>query len=424
MKIKRCEIVSNLADKDGNILFDMDNMKLVLETKKCIKDYSYIVHDKDVYTQEDEERNQEHKADTLKPAHVHLLLRFQDNQPQDTKYVAKWFKVAENFVNKIKGKWEDALLYQTHANAPSKYQYSNDEIVCNFDYEKVIAKYNDKKEDPLLEAINGILDGSIREYNKTIEIDQRLLVQYSKKINDAFKVRQEHLQATMQGRNMNVVFITGNAGAGKTTLAKRIAQEKGLAYFMSSGSNDILDGYMQQPCIILDDMRPSVLGLSDLLKLLDNFNATSVKSRYKNKYVNADLVIITTVLNIDTFYENVFAEHNEPVNQLKRRCGTYIRMDRESIYISVWDNRTMRYTNTVAYKNNLLQEYIPKQKQTEETVKENVTALMPFLELEESENTEESNFPPQQEKTQNKDITDAGITDTFFNKLFPNGRRV
>jgi len=382
--VKRCEIVTNLM-KDDEQLFDLEKMKLILASKKCIKDYSYIIHDKDVYTSLDEERNPEHKEGTLKPSHIHLLLRFQDNQPQDMKYIAKWFGVAENFVQKIRGKWEDAVMYQTHLNSPDKYQYSVDEVHCNFDYMAVVEGYEQKKKNPLAEAIEGILSGRIREYNKTLEIDNMLLVYYSQKINEAFKVRSEHLLATAQDRQTECIFICGCSGSGKTTLAKNIAKAKGLAYFMSSGSNDILDGYAQQPCIILDDVRPSVLGLSDLLKLLDNFNVSSVKSRYKNKYVNCDLIIITTVLNIDTFYENVFSEQKEPITQLKRRCGTYIRMDREAINISVWDNKTMRYSNEVEYKNNLLQEYLPEEQKTTDDVITHVSSLIPFLELEETD---------------------------------------
>ena len=96
MNMKRCEIVSHLKDNDGNTLFDIDNMKLILVSKKCIKDYCYIIHDKDTYTDKDEEANTEHKVGELKPAHIHLLIRFLDNQPQDSKYIAKWFNISFN----------------------------------------------------------------------------------------------------------------------------------------------------------------------------------------------------------------------------------------------------------------------------------------------------------------------------------------
>ena len=172
---------------------------------------------------------------------------------------------------------------------------------------------------------------------------------------------------------------------GKTTLAKKIAQSKGCSYFVSSGSNDVMDGYGQEDCLILDDVRPSCMGLSDLLKMLDPYTASSVKSRYKNKYLNCRLIILTTVLNIDEFYSNVFAEQKEPVTQLKRRCRTYIKMYRDIILVSVWDDKTMSYVNPVAYKNNVLNEYIPEKKKDKQDIREHVQELMPFLELSDNE---------------------------------------
>lgn len=382
MNMKRCEIVSRLKNSDNDTIFDIENMKLILASKKCIKEYSYIIHDKDVYTKDDEEKEPEHKQGTLKPVHIHLLLRFQDNQPQDSVYIAKWFCIPENFVSRIHGKWESALQYQCHINAPEKYQYAVEDVVCNFDYLASIEKA--KKENPIDDIVKRILSGEIREYNKTIEIDNMFLVKFSKRINEAFKVRQEHLEATAKDRNTEVIFITGRSGSGKTTLAKKIATEKGLEFHICSSSNDIMDGYKQQPVLILDDLRPSCMGLSDLLKMLDNFNVSSIKSRYKNKFLCCDIIIITTVLNIDKFYENVFEHEKEPVTQLKRRCGTYVRMDREIINISQWDNKTMRYTNEIEYQNNLLTDFIPDKKKSEDDVKEHVSSLMPFLELSDS----------------------------------------
>ena len=47
--------------------------------------------------------------------------------------------------------------------------------------------------------------------------------------------------------------------------------------------------------LILDDLRPSCIGLSDLLKMLDNHTSSSVKSRYYNKVLECKLIIITSI---------------------------------------------------------------------------------------------------------------------------------
>ena len=386
--IRRCEIVSRL-EKDGTVLFDMDNMKEVLK-KDCIRDFSYIIHDKDRYSKAEEKRNPEHKQGELKPPHIHLLLRFENNQPQKLDCVAKWFNIAPNFIGKIKSSWEDANLYLIHINKVDKYQYSVDEVTCNFDYQELLE--DAEKGDKITKIIQRILDGEIREYNKTLEIDNMLLVNYSRKIAEAFKVRSEYLQATQKDRNTECIYITGGSGTGKTSLAKEIAKSKGYSFYVSSGSNDVLDSYSQEDCLILDDVRPSCMGLSDLLKMLDPHTASSVKSRYKNKYLNCRLVILTTVLNIDAFYKNVFAEQDEPVTQLKRRCQTYIKMYPDTILISVWDDKTMRYINPVSYKNPVLNQYIPEKSKEKKDIREHVEELMPFLELSDNEKIETDTF--------------------------------
>lgn len=374
MSTRICEIVTNLKDSDGKDLINLGRMNKVLQSKTCILRYAYIIHDKDTYTVDDEEKNNLHKAGSLKAAHIHLLLKF--HCPQQYNFIAQWFGVSENYVQKVKSE-AAATAYLIHANAPEKYQYSLNEVTANFDISATIQKVNTQKN--LNVILDKITKGIICEYNKTLEIDHLLLVNESRRINEAFRVRAEHLLATQKDRTTECIFITGTSGAGKTTLAKKIAQEKHLAYYISSGSNDILDGYMQQPVLILDDMRPSALGLSDLLKMLDNNTASSVKSRYKNKVLYCQLIIITTVLDIDTFYTNVFQNDNEPITQLKRRCGTYIRMDHHSINVSVWDSYTGDYTQSITYDNNITSTYKPDHAKTFEDITNSISYLMPFL---------------------------------------------
>lgn len=385
ISVQHCEIVSNIYKEDGSCYWTPESIAQVLIAKKdCIEKYSYIVHDKDTYTEEDEKKNPSHKCGMLKPPHIHLLLRFHRDQIQNTYYIAKWFSLPNNFVSRIKSKWNDAIKYQLHLNAPTKYQYSFEEVFSNFDFNKAIEKIekNEQKKNEI-EIVNEllvqILNGTIREYNKTVEIDNLLLVKYASKFREAFKVRLEYLQATVKERHLECIFITGCSGSGKTTLAKEIAKSRNLDFFVSSGSNDVLDGYKQEPVIILDDIRPSAMGLSDFLKFLDNHTASTVKSRYTNKYIHAELIILTTVLDMNTFFSNVFTEGNEPITQLRRRCGTYIKMDLKHIDISIWDDAISSYTNHVTYENHLVKTYVSQTQKTATDVYARVESWMPFL---------------------------------------------
>ena len=397
----------------------MDKLSEILEAKShVIKNYAYIIHDKDLYTKADESSNPKHKAGEFKPAHIHLVLKFERSQPQKTKYICKWFNLAENFVSKINGSFEDAVLYLAHINAPDKAQYDVKNITANFDIQTVIDNADSK--DKLSNIVDRILSGEIREYNKTTEIDTKLLVYPDslRVIENAFKVRAEYLQNTQSERKTTCIYICGQAGAGKTTLAKKIADSHDMDYYISSGSNDILDGYCQQPCLILDDIRPSALGLSDLLKLLDPHTACSIKSRYKNKYVNCSLIILTSVLKIDEFYHNVFEHEDEPINQLKRRCKFYIKMDYDFIKIREWNDFSMEYGKERVYINDILLPFLLNNNSIDNN--NTIEDVFPFLSGNELEpNSKSKEFVKEGDSTNdkyNQIVSDEEFERSFYSK--------
>lgn len=417
--VRACEIVSRLNNDDGEVLFDMDKLSEILKAKShVINNYAYIIHDKDLYTKADESRNPKHKAGEFKPAHIHLVLKFERSQPQKTKYICKWFNLAENFVSKINGTFDDAILYLAHLNAPDKAQYDVKDITANFDIQEAVDNANSK--DKLGDIIDRILTGEIREYNKTTKIDTRLLVYPDslRLIENAFKVRAEYLLSTQSERNTTCIYICGQAGAGKTTLAKKIADTHNMDYFVSSGSNDVLDGYCQQPCLILDDIRPSALGLSDLLKLLDPHTACSIKSRYKNKYVNCSLIILTSVLKIDEFYHNVFEHEDEPINQLKRRCKFYIKMDYDFIKIREWNDFSMEYGKERVYINDILLPFLLNNNSIDNN--NTIEDVFPFLSGNELEpNSKSKEFVKEGDSTNdkyNQIVSDEEFERSFYSK--------
>lgn len=332
MKLRNCEIVQQL--KYLNIKKVEEVLKEKCGQGKAIKDYAYIVHNKDV------DENNKPKSD-----HIHIALRL--NNPYEVKQIASWFSVKEQYVCRIKGRWSDMLKYLTHDNAEGKHQYADDEVVSNYDWQDVrdSGSSDSRKND----IITKIVEGEIREYNYFNYIDVVEYDKYKKSIDNAFKYRIDKIKGS--DRVMECVFISGDSGSGKTTYAKEFAKEQGMSVYVSSGSNDVLDDYKGQDCIILDDLRPSTMGLSDLLKMLDNNTASSVKSRYKNKVLECKLIIITTILDIDTFFKNVFSEEKETSVQLKRRCKTKVRMDRDNMYMSFWLEKSKRYCNEIVSPN-------------------------------------------------------------------------
>ena len=88
------------------IVTDQDKLKVDIQATcmkyKTIKQWAYILHDKD---------------DTR--AHYHIYLNFNPSSA-DTKMVASWFDIPENFIEKVKGRKTDMLLYLTHGNESQK----------------------------------------------------------------------------------------------------------------------------------------------------------------------------------------------------------------------------------------------------------------------------------------------------------------
>ena len=115
MFLKQMEIV---VDEDK---IHVDIQKTLME-RKTIKKWAYILHDKD---------------DTR--PHYHIYLNF-GRSGVNSKDVAEWFDIPENFIEKFKGRNTDMLLYLTHGNdsQQNKHQYSPTEVFANFDFETEI----------------------------------------------------------------------------------------------------------------------------------------------------------------------------------------------------------------------------------------------------------------------------------------------
>lgn len=376
--IRSCEVVSHLLHPDTNDeIINLEKLDSMLSERSCIKDYAYIIHDQDRYTENDELHNSKHVAGSLKPAHIHLIMRFQENQPQKLECVAGWFGLGSNFISKIKGSWNDACVYLIHRNAPEKYQYSPDSVFSNFSYEAFINNYQSKAQ--LTDIIQQIVDGEIQPFDYTQKIDRVFITKHFREITDAFKVRAEYLALTETERNTDVIFISGVSECGKTTLAKKIARTQGMPYYVTSGSKNPMDEYRQQPCIIADEMRPEVMATSDLLKFLDNNTASAVGARYKNKYINCKLIILTTPFSMESYFGKLVNNHYEPLIQLQRRCKTYIQMDFEEISVAIWDQQSHRYTHAFVYENDLLDGLIPETPISDKDIENRVEKFMPFL---------------------------------------------
>lgn len=311
----------------------------------AIKDYAYTLHDKDI-----------NEDGSLKPAHYHIMMRLK--HVYDSKYVCQWFGLGEQCVEKVKGRWSDALKYLIHENALDKFQYNINEVKTNFNFEE---EKNIDSKVRLNEISEKIISGEIRRWNYLDCIKVSELQKWDRKIQIAFKYFDDSFNRGGD-RQMDVVFIQGEPGIGKTTFAKEYAKKHCNSYFVSSGSNDPFDGYKSEDAVILDDVKPNDFRISDLLKITDNHTASTVKSRYFNKRLYCELMIITSVVDIHTFYNQTENREIGLEQQLMRRCQRMFVMKEHCFELYYYDKKKKRHILRQTVKGNPIAEKVKLQK--------------------------------------------------------------
>ena len=221
---RTCELT-----QDCSYGWTVENVQKFLEWDS-VKDYAYIVHDKDK------------KEDmTDREPHIHVMLRFK--YPVSTSAllahcVASGLPsecITENRIQKMKS-WSGALNYLTHRDEhkPWKFVYDKTDVKSNFDWEldaesahqKKILRATDARAKEIVEAIDS---GEIKEYNLHDKLTAWEEVQYSSQIKKAFS-RCRDIKKMKGERKMNVMFIYGKSGVGKDTFAVEWCRERGYVY--------------------------------------------------------------------------------------------------------------------------------------------------------------------------------------------------
>lgn len=310
-----------------------------------IKKWAYCIHDKDTY-----------EDGTPKKEHLHIMMKF--NSDQTPENISKWFNDEPNRVEKNKHQfnaYENMCSYLVHETPceDGKYHYPDEEVKANFNFHEFmeivrgnVSKRLERKkyrEHPLKDVLLKIADNEIPRLKLDDMVNTMDRIRYSKDIEQAYKIRDERL-ARMTDRELQVLYFYGMSGTGKTTYAKLIGKQQGYSVFVSGSSNDPLQGYMGQECVVIDDIRGSDWKINDLLKLLDNNTNSLAKSRYSNKLMNdCKMMILTSVQDIEELYNNLNERDKEPIRQLMRRCPVKYHFTPDTVTGYQYNEKMGRY---------------------------------------------------------------------------------
>ena len=336
MKLKQYEVTTRIE-------FLTEPIGDILRRYRTIKKYAYILHDKD--------------PDTA--PHYHIYLNF-GSSGVDSKIVAQWFGLQESQVNKIQGRATDMLQYLTHSNESqkNKYQYSPSEVIANFDFEEEI------KRSKILGNFKEYSYAQQLEYIDSLPVAEKVTA--FNKLKKLWELRCEVLMLNPE-RDIEVIFLCGKAGTGKTYHAKEFAKSRGMDVYISSSNNDPLQDYRGQRCVVFDDARDTTFDFDTYLKFLDNNTASSVQSKYHNKVLMCNLIIITSSVPLSYWFRNMIFNKSEDLKQFYRRISAYVEITQSEvcIYDNI-DDRGRPSGFPVVYKNKVATlQAQPKKKKTD-----------------------------------------------------------
>lgn len=351
----------------------VENLAGLLDSRP-VKRWAYLIHDKD-----------QHPDGSPKDPHIHVMMELRSDNKYET--VAKWFNDEPEHIEKAKdprNPYESMCSYLIHdipvPTPPGNHHYDPEEVTANFNFPEFIAKVRAgvetskqirSKKHPIQDVLEAIANNEIPR----IKIDDHLSsmdqIRFARDIEQAYKIRDRRI-AKENDRDMNVVYMSGPSGTGKTTYAKMFAKKFGYDVFVSGSSNDPLEGYQGQEAIILDDIRGSDWKINDLLKLLDNNTNSLAKSRYSNKLLNdCKMMILTSVQSIEDLYSGLREHDSEPIEQLKRRCSTLITFtddDRISFHAYRSDLGDYETVSTMPNPIHMLRAFVQNKSQVKEFV--------------------------------------------------------
>lgn len=282
--------------------------------RKGIKQYAYVLHDKDAYSEADEEADPNHRQEEVKPPHWHIVI--QCGYTMEIGVIAKWLGIAENFVDIPKGagagKFLDCVEYLTHERAEQqalgKHRYDDSEIIANFDFRAKLDKRNlnkaiygkdlDEKDQMRYDVLYG--GKTLRQCMKQ---DPLLYMEDFEKLQ---KLRLQYISMQRPPKTRLNYYICGKGGVGKGLMSRAIArtfypqyEDDEDIFFEVGAKGAAFEGYDGQPVIIWNDRRAF-----DLLQELNGrgnvfnvFDTHPTKQKQNIKFSSINLCNTVNIVN-------------------------------------------------------------------------------------------------------------------------------
>lgn len=391
--MRTCTIVTQLKSPITDKLFITNDIQNVIDKHiEQIKGYAWIIHDKDVISEQDMINYYNDRKSTVepsnpmyayyqaitpgdpKPAHVHIILSFKNVQKKSI--VAKWFdtdiknvKPGYQHGNRI----QHSLKYLLHLNCKDKYIYDTNELHISDELSTYLTSSDipDNSSDSVIVdyMLNAIRDGkSLEEVRSDPAVPYKIYIKNKKLLQAA--VDDVRLFDTPMPSHLINIYIEGASGTGKTILSTRLARaifkNTRNPYFSAGTTGVALQNYQGEPCIIWGDTSPhkllDVAGGSDIFELLDPHNKEKIARpiKYGSVILKNSVNIFTSTIKYYKFFSDLAQGLDE--TQIYRRMQVVIKISDNDIQLFAYAgelsndfNKKYRYISSES----ILKKYIP-----------------------------------------------------------------
>lgn len=307
-----------MRDKNGNVLhFGLNEGKIMDAMQhRTIKQYAYICHDADVYSEKDElDDKNKHEGD-VKPRHWHLVCRSDKAIEVDT--LARWLGIPPQYIDVPKGHgaFLDCVAYLTHEDeaqqAQGKTLYPDECVRANFDFRSAIderrrkAKKYGKDLTPKEEIRMRVAEEGV-SLLQIMDEDMNAYIADEERLRKCRTIYLQH-RAPRPSVRLNY-YVCGNGGEGKSFFSRAVARalfpnltRDEEIFFVVGANNVAFEGYDGQPVVIWDDCRAYELlklcgGRGNLFKIFDTTGDTGAGGRQNVKGASTKLINVVNIVN-------------------------------------------------------------------------------------------------------------------------------
>ena len=331
----------------GEILLTEEKIKDAV-AHRTIRRWAYICHDKDVYSALDEEQNPEHIKGETKPRHWHIVIEMGTNQAE-IGTIAKWFGIAENFVNVAKGKgaFLDCVQYLTHEGEKQqqlgKRLYEDSEVKAKegFDFRRELDERAERKARYGVDLSDkDALRNEILYHGMTLrEAMEKEPLLYQDDFSYLEKCRLKYITTVSKMPKARInYYVQGRGGIGKGLISKAIARalidktgymQDDDIFFEVGADKTSFEGYDGQPVIIWNDCRAFTLlqklgGRENVFNVFDLFPPDIRQNiKYGSVRLTNIINIVNSVQDYKEFLDGLAGEYKtkDGTLQTRERCS-------------------------------------------------------------------------------------------------------